>query len=561
MDIRRLVLYFLLVFIGMSLWNQWQAEHKPTTATQQQQSAASNSNQYDYVPTGFDNNSASSAAASTTKSRRIAETTLAPQGDLIHVTTDLLNVAINTVGGNVVSAALIKYPVSVDEKDTPVRILSPSTSRLYVAESGLTNLNNNKPLTYQATAKSYQLQSGQQQLQVVLTAHADGLEIKKTYTFTRDRYAIGLNYQVTNHTNKAWSGSLYAQLKRRNVPVDSSILHVQRSYMGAAYYTPHKPYQKLSYSGMDDNNLDLAVPGGWVAMQQHYFLSTWVATQNETNRYYSHVATPHFNTGSDHVYTIGFVEPKQTVEPGQTATSSATLYVGPETEKRLAALAKGLDLTIDYGWLWPISKLIFWVMSHIHQFIGNWGWSIVFTTLLIKLIFFKLTESSFMSMAKMRELTPRIQSLRERYGDDRQKLGQATMELYKKEKINPLGGCLPILIQIPVFIALYYVLIESVELRQAPFIFWIHDLSVKDPYYVLPILMGLSMFLQQRLSPAPPDPMQAKLFMFMPLMFVIFFMSFPAGLVLYWLANNCTQAAQQWYVMKKYEKRKQQKSR
>ncbi len=296
-------------------------------------------------------------------------------------------------------------------------------------------------------------------------------------------------------------------------------------------------------------------------MQQQYFLSAWVPNQNTVNHYYSHVTVPKDSTGKNDIYTLGYVTPALSLAPGQSGSSQSTLYVGPEIASNLQPLAKGLDLTIDYGWLWWLSKILFWIMKHINSVVHNWGWTIVLTTALIKIVFYWFSDKSYRSMAKMRQVQPRMQALKERFGDDKQALTKATMELYKKEKINPMGGCLPMLIQIPVFFALYYVLIEAVQLRQAPFIFWIHDLSVKDPFYILPILMGASMFLQQRLSPPPPDPTQAKIFMFLPLIFTVFFLSFPAGLVLYWLTNNVLSIAQQYYVMKTFDPKKEKQKR
>jgi len=316
---------------------------------------------------------------------------------------------------------------------------------------------------------------------------------------------------------------------------------------GGAITSPDKAYQKISFSDMLDGNLSKNVKGGWAVMQQHYFLSAWIPNKQKTNHYYTSVS-------QNGIYTIGFVGPRLKIAPGDKLSTKTTFYAGPQLSDRLQAIAPNLDLTVDYGWLWFISIAIFWLMKKIYLLIGNWGWSIVLVTIAIKALFYKLSATSYRSMAKMRRLAPKIKALKERVGNDKQKMSQATMELYKKEKVNPFGGCLPILIQIPFFIALYYVLIESVELRQAPFIFWIHDLSIKDPFYVLPVLMGISMFIQQKLSPAPPDPIQAKMMMLLPVVFTVFFLNFPAGLVLYWFVNNTLSILQQWYVMRKLEK-------
>jgi YidC/Oxa1 family membrane protein insertase len=298
---------------------------------------------------------------------------------------------------------------------------------------------------------------------------------------------------------------------------------------------------------MEEKNLNTFVEGGWLAVQQRYFITAWIPEKKQQNHYYSKV-------GPNNLFTIGSIGSTLHVRPGKTANIYSTLYLGPEIASDLKPLAKGLDLTIDYGWLFIFSNAIFWLMSKIYSVVGNWGWSIILVTLLIKSAFYKLSESSFRSMAKMRKLQPRMEALKTQYGNDKQKLSQETMKLYKTEKANPLGGCLPMIVQIPVFIALYYVLIESVQLRQAPFMFWIQDLSTKDPYYILPVLMGLSMFLQQKLSPAPTDPTHAKAMMALPVVFSLFLMNFPSGLVLYWLVNNCLQVLQQWYITRRIEK-------
>lgn len=298
---------------------------------------------------------------------------------------------------------------------------------------------------------------------------------------------------------------------------------------------------------MGKSDLSRTIKGGWLAMQQQYFLSAWVADSGDMNHYFTRVR-------NGDIYTIGFVGPQLSVKPGDKATTGAKFYVGPEIQSKLATLAPNLDLTIDFGWLWIFSSPIFWIMKKIHGVVGNWGWSIILVTLMIKLLFYKLSEKSYRSMSSLKELQPRLEAIKERYANDKQAMTKATMELYKKEKVNPMGGCLPMLIQIPVFIALYYVLIEAVQLRHAPFIFWIHDLSSKDPYYILPVLMGLTMLVQQKLNPPPPDPMQAKIMMLMPILFTVFFMTFPAGLVLYWFVNSLLSLLQQWWIMSKMEK-------
>ena len=350
---------------------------------------------------------------------------------------------------------------------------------------------------------------------------------------------------MKNLKNTQWQGRFYKQLIRKKVTQNKHLFEAH-SYEGASMSSHQHPYEKVTFDQMAKANVDRTHAGGWIAMQQLYFLSAWVP--------HSQLQHHHFYTKSqpiDQLYMIGLLGPDVTIAPRASHTFLATLYTGPELTGRLAQLAPGLDRTVDYGWLWWISSIIFWLMSSIHAFIGNWGWAIVMTTIIIKFLLYPLSAASFRSMAKMRELQPKIQALKERYGDDRQALSRATMELYQKEKINPIGGCLPMLIQVPIFIGLYYVIIESVQLRQAPFLGWIVDLSVRDPYFILPILMGISMLIQQRLTPSAPDPAQAKMMMVVPVVFTVFFINFPAGLTLYWLVNNVVQILQQWYVTQK----------
>ena len=327
-------------------------------------------------------------------------------------------------------------------------------------------------------------------------------------------------------------------------PAGSQFLY---TYTGGAIYTQENKYEKISFEKMEENALSLEVKGGWVAMLQHYFIGAWVPPTEQTDHFYTNVLP-------GQRYVLGAYTPSVNLAAGGSHIFSSGFVAGPKLQHELEAIAPGLELTVDYGWLTVVAKPIFWLLGKIHGVLGNWGWSIIVLTLIIKLLFYKLSETSYKSMANMRKMTPRIQALKDRYGDDKQRLNQAMMEMYKKEKINPLGGCLPIVVQIPVFIALYWVLLESVELRQAPWIFWIKDLSIKDPFYVLPLIMGISMFIQQKLNPAPPDPMQAKIMMSLPFVFTVFFAFFPSGLVLYWVTNNILSITQQWVITRKIEK-------
>ena len=554
-DIKKSILYVIVALLGITLFNAWMRDY-PAILQKHSKSVSTESNEKtptNYTPSTF-TPGVVRKARNETPSPSIINRGQVSRGHLVNVKTDVLELIINTRGGNIISAKLAKYPVSLEEKQTPIQILSYDTNHLYVAQSGLTNLNGKTPIYYTARKKQYKLADNRNELTLQLTAQApNGLHITKTYVFHRNDYAVQVAYQIHNTTVKPWEGSFYAQIIRRKPLPEHQHFYVQ-SYNGAAISSPRIPYKKVTYETMDKQNINRISKDGWIAMQQHYFLSAWLpGNPNLTYRYYSRVIPS--RTIGPNFYVIGFVSPQMNLASGEVATSHATFYVGPEAVKRLKALASNLDRVVDYGWLWPISTLLFWVMSAIHAVVKNWGWTIVLTTVLIKIVFYWFSAKSFRSMARMREMQPRLQTLKKRYADDQKTLSRATMELYRKEKINPLGGCLPMLIQIPVFIAFYYVIIESIELRQAPFIFWIQDLSVKDPHYILPILMGLSMLAQQWLSPTSHDPAQQKMMWILPVVFTIFFINFPAGLVLYWLINNVVQTLQQRYVNKTYESR------
>ncbi|MEW8396763.1 MAG: membrane protein insertase YidC, partial [Candidatus Thiodiazotropha sp.] len=369
--------------------------------------------------------------------------------------------------------------------------------------------------------------------------------INKQFVFRRGSYLADVSYLVDNRSADGWAARDYGQLQRMEPSSDGNGFTTY-TYTGGVFYNPKDKYEKVDFDEMAKKKLNVESDHGWLAMIEHYFLSAWIPPKDQVEHYYT-------NALSGGKYLIGSYSPTVTVEAGEKKTLSRQLYIGPKLQDQLEVIAEGLELTVDYGWLTVIAKPIFWLLKSINNWIGNWGWSIIILTLLIKAAFFKLSETSYKSMANMRKFTPRIQAIKDRYGDDKQRIQAAMMELYKKEKINPLGGCLPILVQIPVFIALYWVLLESVELRQAPWVLWIDSLSEKDPYFILPLIMGVSMFVQQKLNPAPPDPMQAKIMMTLPFVFTIFFAFFPAGLVLYWVVNNLISIAQQWYITRKIE--------
>ncbi|CAH0993024.1 Membrane protein insertase YidC [Sinobacterium norvegicum] len=467
------------------------------------------------------------------------------------VTTDVFNVVIDQHGGDIVSVSLLNHLETQGENGKPFLLLERTAQRTYVAQSGLigqnaTDTNKGRPM-FSSAQSSYDLGSADQ-LNVDLTLNQDGVLITKRFSFNRDSYLVNVDYLIDNQTSNSWNATLYAQLKRDNSvdPGANSSGMGMAPFLGAATRTNDDKFLKFTFSKMKDEKFSADVTNGWLSIVQHYFISAWIPPAEGEFKFTTLVTRDNMNI-------IRFSGENTTVAPGQQGTISSSFYAGPKDQPTLAAIAPGLDLTVDYGWLWMVAQPLFKALIFIHDIVGNWGFSIIVLTIFIKLLFFKLSAASYKSMARMRKFAPKMAQIKEQYGDDRQKTSQAMMELYKKEKINPLGGCLPILIQMPVFIALYWVLMESVELRHAPWILWIHDLSAMDPYYILPVLMVASMWFQQTLNPPPPDPMQAKIMKMMPFMFGIFFLWFPAGLVLYWVVNNTLSIAQQWYITKKIE--------
>lgn len=549
MDIKRVLLFGALAFVTFSLWNNWQIEHpslNKTPATEVSEKVAQNV-ATSMLPKMEDSASMqSSLYPNNVKTEQSSNT----NKGVIKVETDVLSLVIEPIQGNIIKTNLLNYPESVTAKNKPFSLLDDNENSKYFANSNLFTVQNqqinNLDFNYTSSTPNYSLTEGNDTLSVNLTAELnDGLIVTKTYNFKRGSYLIDVDYKITNNSGATWTGYLNTQLFRSSPKETKGSMMQLGSYTGASYSVPGETrYKKISFKDMKKHELDIESQGGWIAMQQHYFLTAWIPNSDSQNRFYTRA--------SQQDYTIGNVSKAINVEPNKTKTISAKLYLGPEITETLKEISPGLDLTVDYGWLWFISQLLFSLMKAIYNFVGNWGVAIILVTVLIKLAFYRLSAKSYKSMAGMRKLQPKIQSIRERYGDDKAKMSQATMELYRKEKVNPLGGCLPIIIQIPVFIALYWVLVESVELRQADFMFWINDLSSPDRYHVLPIIMGLTMLIQQKLNPAPPDPMQAKVMMFLPVVFTILFLNFPAGLVLYWTINNSLSILQQWYITRKY---------
>ncbi|MEC8438585.1 MAG: membrane protein insertase YidC, partial [Pseudomonadota bacterium] len=476
---------------------------------------------------------------------------LLDDSETFKLSTDSLDLVVSADGGDVVSASLPRFPVRLDTPDQPFRLLENNNLRRYVAQSGLIGPDGIDASGNRARYASQGVNNngdGSHTLTLAWTGNDPlGMQVYKRFTAHDDRYDVDVSFDIRNDGSSVASVTSFAQLKRDNTQApDGNTGFGVSPYLGAALTQPDERYTKLSFSDLKDEPFSKRLPAGWVAILQHYFVSAWIPSQQTSHDYFASQLS-----NGDNV--IGYKNQNVDIAPGSAATITQTLYVGPKDQVALAELAENLDLVIDYGWLWWLAQPLFWLLTLIQQFVINWGLAIIALTIVIKLIFFRLSAASYKSMAKMRTVQPKIQSIRDQYADDKTKQQQAMMELWKKEKINPMGGCLPMLIQMPVFIALYWVLLESVELRHAPFILWIEDLSAMDPYFVLPILMGISMWLMQRLNPAPPDPMQAKIMMYMPIAFTFLMMWFPAGLVLYWLCNNLLSFAQQYVVTRQIE--------
>ncbi|ODB99055.1 membrane protein insertase YidC [Candidatus Thiodiazotropha endoloripes] len=553
MDNLRLILFFTLAFLGLLIYQAWQQDYGVPAQREAEQAARQSSTPA--APQGGEDSGVPTAAViadlpQAAGSAVPGELQSGLNGQVIHVVTDLLKLEISTQGGTVQLADLLEYFEALDTPDLKVELLSPSGSDLYIAQSGLIGSEKGKApnheAIYQSEQTNYEMGENQDQLIIPMVWKSDnGVTVTKQFTLNRGSYLIDVDYLIENQSGESWAARDYGQLQRVEPDGDGSGFTTY-TYTGGVYYNPKDKYEKVDFDDMASKKLDIDTDRGWLAMIQHYFLSAWIPPKDQVEHYYTNALT-----GGK--YLLGSYSPSITVENGETQKISRQLYIGPKLQDQLEQIAEGLELTVDYGWLTVIAKPIFWLLKSIHNMVGNWGWAIILLTLLIKAVFYKLSETSYKSMANMRKFTPRVQALKDRYGDDKQRFQQAMMELYKTEKINPLGGCLPILVQIPVFIALYWVLLESVELRHAPWILWIESLSEKDPYFILPLIMGVSMFVQQKLNPAPPDPMQAKIMMSLPFVFTIFFAFFPAGLVLYWVVNNLISIAQQWYITRKIE--------
>tara|TARA_B110001452_G_scaffold87492_1_gene71506 strand:- start:2152 stop:3840 length:1689 start_codon:yes stop_codon:yes gene_type:complete len=471
-----------------------------------------------------------------------------PNENFITAQNDVIEIVIDPIGGDIVSGLLLThFDKKLEDGGQPFPILQNSRDNTYVARSGLigpsgTDTAEGRP-KFSIASKNFVLNDDQDILNIDLVLNDSGVRIVKRFTLSRNSYDIGVQYIINNGSSSDWNGTFYGQIKRDAKPpvTDVSGFSMQ-PFLGAALRQPEKNYAKFDFSDIEDESVKTSIEGGWVAMVQHYFISAWIPPADELNNFTLR------KLSNQDMYLLSFTGAPISVPVGESADYKASFYIGPKDQDALIGMAEYLDRTLDYGFLWILAEPIFKAMKMIHSVIGNWGWTIILLTLGIKLFLYPLSAASLKSMAKMRNLQPQMLRLKELYGDDRQKMSQETMSLYKKEKVNPAGGCFPILLQMPVFISLYWVLMESVEIRHAPWIFWIQDLSAKDPYFVLPIIMGASMLFMQKLQPAPTDPMQAKIMQIMPIAFTFLFMGFPSGLVLYWTVNNLLSMAQQWFV-------------
>ncbi len=565
----RVLLLMILAFLGMLLYLEWQREYsappepEPTRETGQVEewSDDDDRDRREPAPDVPDLPEIDEDTVTDDRPDTLAEPELRPERR-IEVLTDVLKIEIDPVGGSIVDLRLPGYPVSVDRPDVPFQLLGRELPYLYITQTGLLGGDVDLPdhnATFEFEYDYYELEPGADTLDVPMVWEGNGIRVIKTYRFHRDDYVIDVFHRIENRTGEEIRGSRYLQIQRTEPPEESGMAFTNPerfSYMGGAIYHPEDKLTKIS---LDDfrsaSHMDIA--DGWAAMIQHYFVTAWIPPEGHRHRY---------STGTvDHPernrYRLSATSAPTRISDGQDHEFTARLYAGPKLQKRLDEIADGLSLTVDYRIFTVLSKPLFWLLDWIHRVINHWGWSIVVLTLLIKLAFYKLTQAQFRSMGKMRKLQPRIQALKERYGDDRQKFGQAMMDIYRKEKVNPLGGCLPILVQIPIFISLYWVLLESVELRQTAWM-WVPDLSRPDPYYILPILNGIGMIVTQRLMPmAGMDPMQRKIMQWLPVVFAFLFALFPAGLVLYWATNTYVSLLQQWYILRQLDQEEEKKNR
>ena len=559
MDIQRIVLFAGLAIVSYLMvlaWNEDYHQQPQTEQVAQTNTRSTTGGEDSMVLPEQNQSTGTSEEFSTPESgEQIATATdsdITVEDQFVTIRTDVFELTIDRVSGNLIHSSLTDYDKSLNSQE-PLKLLTNTNSRTYVMESGLIGRNgpdsraNGSAPVYQTSSDSYELSEGQDQLTVDLTYTTnDGVKITKRYQFERNSYEIGVRYLIDNQSNEAWKANFTGKIVRDQAPdpTAQNSMGIQ-AFLGMVMSSSEDPYEKFDFGDLSETPINQSVTNGWLAFLQHYFLTAWVPEPDQPAQFQTTRRGP--------LYVMGFVYPATTVAAGDTVEVGARAYIGPKIIDRLENVAPNLDRTVDFGFLFFISLPLFIILEWFYGLVGNWGVAIILLTVLVKAVFFHLSATSYKSMAKMRAVAPQLTRLKELYGDDRQRMSQEMMALYKREKINPLGGCLPILVQMPVFISLYWVLFESVQLRHAPFMLWIQDLSQMDPYFILPILMGASMFLQMHLNPTPPDPMQAKIMKMMPLIFTVFFLWFPAGLVLYWLVNNILSISQQWYITRKIE--------
>lgn len=550
MDTRRMILTIIFSVSLLMLWDNYQRSiGQPTLfglSTAPSKTPATGSDKPTDVPSAPLQVTPSASASPAQVAASMADAASAPTrtAEIIEVRTDVLELKISTEGAQIKQAQLLAHPAP-GEQAGPIRLLDSSNQRTYLLQSGFLGsplLANHKQIYTLSPDSVRRLKDGENSLRLEFVANLSGVESKLTYVLYRGRYDMEVTHEVMNGSGSPIAPSVYAQITRDDsAPEGESAFY--STFTGPAVYSNEGKYQKIDFSSIAKNSASFVKSSndGWVAMVQHYFVTAIIPQDGQARENFARKL-------DSRLFSIGYVSPMGSLESGQRISRTSKWFVGPQDQRLLESLAPGLDLVRDYGWLTIIAKPLFWLLEQLHALVGNWGWAIVLLTCVVKAAFFPLSAASYKSMAKMRKLTPRLTRLREQYGDDRMRLNQAMMELYKTEKINPLGGCLPVLVQIPVFLALYWVLLASVEMRDAPWLGWINDLASPDPFYVLPAIMAISMFVQTKLNPTPPDPIQAKVMMWMPLVFSAMFVFFPSGLVLYWVVNNILSIAQQWSI-------------
>lgn len=570
MDNIRFVLIIAFAMIVLMLWSAWQADYGPKPAAAQAESTESVANVKEDLPaTANTGEQPQPSGSGEQSSAAVIQSSSSVAAPIVTVKTDVLAVEISLEGGSIQNLDLLAYPVekentvvnaarkmvglaAAEKNHQPVRIFNSKPDRMFIAQNGLIPDSGSSAVSdhhsrFTAANNQYVMADGQDILSVPITwTDNNGLKVTKIFLLKRGSYEVTVTQSVNNNSGKDWSGRQYSQLLKTpfNENSGNMLTAGMRAYDGGVIYTEKEKYQKIGFDDMSEENLDVASKGGWAAMIQHYFASAWIPPAEQENRFYTKKL-------QDERYVIGTYSPPVKVANNSEVKFESRLFSGPKIQPMMEKIAPGLELTVDYSVLTFIGKPIYWLLNKIHSFTNNWGFAIIGVTFCIKLLMFPLTQASFISMAKMRKVQPRLKELQERFGDDRQRFNTEMMALYKKEKVNPLGGCLPILIQIPVFMSLYWVLSETVEFRHAPFMLWIQDLSVMDPFLVLPVIMGITMKIQQGLNPPPIDPIQAKILKMFPLVFTVFFLFFPAGLVLYWVVNNTLSIIQQTYITKK----------